>query len=135
MEDIEIILSLAATALTCLLAALTCFFKLLRAVKNKKKAENFIKIEEALLPFIEEAEKFTQFSGAEKKAYVLMRIAEVTAKQRIKLSTDEVSKKIDGLVSLSRNVNVSNERALARDNSDENCYIKKSNKELSALKN
>ncbi|MCL2522933.1 MAG: phage holin, LLH family, partial [Erysipelotrichales bacterium] len=122
--------------LTLFITALTCFVKLLKVLKKKKKAENFIKIEEALLPFIEEAEKFTQFSGAEKKAYVLMRIAEVAAKQRIKLSSDEIGKKIDELVDLTRKVNVKGALApLAQSKGDENSYVKKSNKELSALKN
>jgi len=123
MENIEIILSLAATVLTLFITALTCFVKLLKVLKKKKKVEGFIAIEAFLLPFIEEAETFTQFSGAEKKAYVLMKIAEVTAKNKIRLSTDEIGKKIDGLVSLSRKVN--NERAVAP--------LTQNNKELAPL--
>jgi len=127
MENLEIILSLAATALTCLLTTLTLLIRLFAVLKKKRVAEDFIKVEALLLPFIEEAEAFTRFSGAEKKAYVLMRIAEVTFKQRIKLSTDEIGKKIDELVNLTRKVNVfSNERALAP-------LSRKNNKELASL--
>jgi len=127
MENLEIILSLAATALTCLLTTLTLLIRLFAVLKKKRVAEDFIKVEASLLPFIEEAEAFTQFSSAEKKAYVLMRIAEVTSKQRIKLSTDEIGKKIDELVDLTRKVNVfSNERALTP-------LSRKNNKELAPL--
>ena len=71
------------------------------AVKNKNW--NLIKgwVSEA----VQEAEKFVNYTGEEKKAYVLTKIRQYTANKNIKFNTDKVSALIEELVLLSKNVN------------------------------
>ena len=113
MENMEYILSLAGAALSILAALLTIAVKFVKAVNELKAREGEEEIGKKLPELIEEAEKFEEYSGAEKKAYVMDKIAEYAEEAGIEADLQYVSEKIEELVELSKQVNVnksSNER-------------------------
>jgi len=118
MKEIEIIISLAGTVLGLIITVLTFIVKTVRSSKAKKSAEQAIKIGNAVLPLIREAEKFTAFSGIEKKQYVMTKANQFALVNRIPFIEDLVSKKIEELVTLTKQVNI-------RSSSREKAEIKK----------
>lgn len=105
LKDLEIMLSLAGTALGLLITVLTFVVKFIKSAKAKKFAEQTIEIGNAVLPFIKEAEKFTAFSGAEKKAYVMTKANQFALENGINFNETQVSEKIEELVTLTKQVN------------------------------
>ena len=108
IENLEIILSIAGTALGLLITTVTFLSKFLKSAKAKKIAENVIKISEAMIPYIEQAETFVNYSGAEKKEYVLTKANRFAIDNGIKFDAEAVSEKIEELVELTKKVNKRN---------------------------
>lgn len=105
MENLQVILSLVATALGLLISTLTFLTKFLKNAKAKKLAENIIKIGNAVLPIIEKAETFLNYTGEEKKNYVMTEAAKYAISQGIRFDDELVSDKIEELVELTKAVN------------------------------
>ena len=105
MENLEIILSVAGTALGLLVTAATFLIKFINNAKAKKIAENLIKISNAVAPYVAEAEKFVNYSGAEKKEFVLTKANQFAIEEGIDFNAAEVGKKIEELVALTKSVN------------------------------
>lgn len=105
MEKLEWILSMAGTALGLLITAVTFLTKFLKSAKAKKAAEQVIKISGAILPYIEQAEQFTHYSGAEKKEYVITKANQFAIEKGIDFNAAEVSAKIEELVALTKHIN------------------------------
>jgi hypothetical protein len=106
LKNIEIILSLAGTSLGLFITVLTFVMKTIKSVKAKKALEQAIKIGNAVLPFIREAEKFTSYTGLEKKAYVMTKANQFALSNRIPFKEIQVSEKIEELVALTKQVNI-----------------------------
>jgi len=106
MENLEIILSLIGTTLGLAITVLTFIIRSVRNSKVKKSLEQAVKIGNAVLPFVREAEKFTSFSGAEKKAYVMTKANQFAIQNKILFSEELVSQKVEELVELTKQVNV-----------------------------
>ena len=115
MYYIVTILSLACTAAGFLATAVTFFVRFLKAVREKKTAQQIVKICDAIVPFIRQAETFVHYSGVEKKEFVLTRANQFAIEQKIPFNTGLVSAKIDELVRLSREVNARDKDIGARD--------------------
>lgn len=105
MKDIEIILSIAGTALGLLITTLTFIAKFVTNARAKKTIENTVKIGNAILPYIQEAEKFINYSGAEKKQYVLTKATQFALDNNIKLDIGLVEEKIEEIVTATKLVN------------------------------
>ena len=105
MKNLEVILSFTCTILGLLITAATFIIKFFSSVKAKRLAEQTIKISNALLPLIREAEKFISFSGAEKKNYDINRAREFASANKISFNIELVSSKIEELVALTKQVN------------------------------
>ncbi len=105
MEKLEYIFSLAGTVLSFLVALLTLVIKLMKALKDKSITENREKLVEKLLNLIVEVEGFIDYSGKEKKAYVMEKITEFASKANIETDLEFISEKIEDLVELSKQVN------------------------------
>jgi len=71
MANIQTILSITTATLGFLATTLTLIYNLVKNIKAKKRAENVIKIGDAIIPYIEQAEKFPAYSSIEKKEYGL----------------------------------------------------------------
>ncbi len=105
MEQLELILSLAGTALGLLVTAMTFIVKFCKSAKAKKIAEQTIEIANAVLPYIKEAEKFVSYSGEEKKEYVMTKANRYAIENGIAFDEEAVSAKVEELISLTRQVN------------------------------
>ena len=67
MENAEIIISLAGTVISLIIAVITFIAKFLKSEKAKTTAENIVQICNEIVPLINQAEQFVNFSGQEKK--------------------------------------------------------------------
>lgn len=108
MNSAEVILSLAGTAASLLITCVIFVIKLAKAVKDKRNIVNRTVLDEAVAPLIEVAEKFCNYSGEEKKQFVLTKINQFAIENNLKFDVDEMSRKIERLIELSRQVNEKN---------------------------
>lgn len=105
MENFELIVSAAGAATGLLITTVTFFSQFIRNAKAKKKAQNVIKISNAIVPYIEEAETFLNYSGEEKKQYVMTKANQFAIENGFKFDEEAVSAKIEELVALTKQVN------------------------------
>ena len=105
MEEIEILLSIAATVLGLVVTTLTFLTKFIKNARAKKALEDINNVSGELMPLISRAEDFIHFSGAEKKEYVLTKANQFAIENGINFDKEEISQKIEELVQLSRQVN------------------------------
>lgn len=105
MENLELILSLAGTALSLFIACVIFIAKLIRGYITKKKLKNSYVLLDAVAPLMEIAETFTNYSGEEKKEYVMTKVNQFAIENGITFNADAVTAKIEELIQLSKNVN------------------------------
>ncbi|MDR3319024.1 MAG: phage holin family protein [Clostridiales bacterium] len=105
MENIETILSLAGTAIGLTVTAVTFIAKFLKAANAKKTADGLIAIGNAIIPYIEQAEKFAGYTGAEKKLYVLTKLREFAGQKGIAFDEPQISQRLEELIGLTKEVN------------------------------
>jgi len=105
MEKLEVILSLAGTALGFLVTAATFIAKFTKSAKAKRIAEQTIKIGDAVLPYIKQAESFLHYSGPEKKEFVMTKANQYAIEQGISFNAMLAGEKIEELVKLTKEVN------------------------------
>lgn len=105
MENSEWILSLAATALSLLVACISFVIKLVKVVREKIKAKKFDELMDSIAPIMELAETHTEYSGADKKAYVLEKVSKYAAENGLIFEAQAVADKIEELVKFSKQVN------------------------------
>lgn len=117
MEDLKIILSITTSIMVILSTILTLLVKAIKNNKTKKTLQGVLSCTNQLIPLIQEAERFINYTGEEKKEYVITRINKYMKENNIKMCDDELSNKIDELVLLTKNVN----------------YKKNTNKELKKI--
>ena len=101
INNLEIVISLIGTVLGLIFT----FLAYIRNAKAKKNLQCEVKMTNALLPFICEAEKFTSFNGAEKKAFVMTNANQFAIENKIKFNAEQVSEKIEKLLALTKQVN------------------------------
>jgi len=106
IEQLTIILSLAGAALGLLITVVTFVVTTIKNARAKRIAQQTIRIGNAVVPFIREAEKFTAFSGEEKKAYVMTKANQFAIGSKIPFNPQHVSEKIEELIALTKQVNV-----------------------------
>ena len=83
IENLEIYLSVAITVFSLFASALTFLIKLIKNIKERIKTENKLKISESIIPLIEEAEAFINYTGIEKKEFVTTRITQFALSNKI----------------------------------------------------
>ncbi|MCL2062589.1 MAG: hypothetical protein FWH03_08230 [Firmicutes bacterium] len=105
MYQLEVILSLVGTAVGFLAAAATFLAKFIKSAKAKKIAEQTVKIADAVLPYIKQAETFVHYSGAEKKEFVLTKANQYAIEQGMTFDAGLAGEKIEELVRLTKEVN------------------------------
>ena len=105
MEKLEYIFSLVGTVLSFLVALLTLVLKLMKVLKDKSITEDREKLVEKLLELVVEAEGLLDYSGKEKKAYVMEKVSEFASREDIEADLEFVSEEIEKLVELSKQVN------------------------------
>lgn len=105
LDNYELYLSIAAAIISLIFAIIICIIKLVRAIKTKTKLQDDNDLLNAVAPIMQIAESFTNYSGAEKKEYVLTRINQLAIENGINFDIQAVSNKIEELIKLSRQVN------------------------------
>lgn len=106
MEEIEQIIIIAANCLG-LVGTITGFLiPLVKNVKAKNKLIAINKLTATLQTLVVEAEEFTDFTGTEKKEYVMTKANRFAIENNIPFDERVVSDKVEALVSLSKEVNV-----------------------------
>lgn len=105
MENIQIILSIAATAIGLFITTVTFLTKFISNSKAKKIAENAIKIGNAILPFVQEAEKYITYTGKDKQAFVMTKVNQFAIDNGIKFDSELVAAKIEEIVKATKEVN------------------------------
>lgn len=106
MEEIQQIIIIAANCLG-LVGTITGFLiPLVKNVKAKNKLIAINKLTATLQTLVVEAEEFTDFTGTEKKEYVMTKANRYAIENNIPFDEQVVSAKVEDLVSLSKEVNV-----------------------------
>ncbi len=116
MEHLELFFSLSGAVLSLLITSITFITKFLKSSKAKNIAENILEICNALLPLISQAEKLTNYTGEEKKKYVMTLIRQYAFDKKLSFDYQEISEKVDELVALSKDVNVDKNSTKASEN-------------------
>lgn len=116
MQNIELILSMLVTIVGFIILTITFLSKYIKNAKAKKKLSSVVKLSEAIIPYIEEAEKFTGYTGKEKKTYVITRLKEYALNNNMKFDNDDISEKLEELIELSKLVN--NNKSVSSKTSD-----------------
>ena len=106
MENLITIISLASTG-ACLLGTSVGFLvRLVKAAKEKKRALQTIKICDAVVPFIKQAESFLNYSAIEKKEFVMTKANQFAIENKMSFDVGLIDGKIEELVRLTKEVNM-----------------------------
>lgn len=105
-ENMHLYLSILAPMLTLLCTTVVFLQKFVKNKKLKRVLEKTEQITREIIPYITEAERFVNYSGAEKKEYVMTKINQYALENHIKFNQEEISKRIEELVALTKEVNV-----------------------------
>lgn len=105
IENLELFLSLAGTILSLVIACIIFIIKIIKIVKSKKQIMNSALLEEAVPQLMEIAEQFLNYSGEEKKEFVMTKINQFAIENGLKFEADIISNKIEELISLTKKVN------------------------------
>lgn len=105
MEDIKLYISIIVFVLGLITSIISIIIKYTKNSKTKKSLQNVLYIIEDLIPLIEEAERFTAYSGQEKKEYVISRIIRNLSKNNIEINEEQINEMIEKLVGFSKEVN------------------------------
>ena len=105
MENIKEIITIASACLG-IIATITGFLiPLVKNVKAKNKLTALNKLSTTLQSLVVNAEAFTNFTGAEKKEYVMTKANRYAIENNIPYYESDVSEKIEEMVALSKEVN------------------------------
>lgn len=106
MENLEQIITIASAGVG-LLATITGFLiPLVKNVKAKNKLMALNQLSTLLKSLIVEAEQFVNFTGEEKKEYVLTKANRYALENKIPFDESTIDEEIEKMVKLSKNVNV-----------------------------
>ena len=105
--NLEMLLSLMATGIGFMISLFTLIIKLSKNKKVRKTAEEMLSFTEQLSKFVEEAEKFSHYTGVEKKNFVLTKLNRFSIDNHMKFDEEWVSSKVDEVISLTKKVNAS----------------------------
>lgn len=103
--DLEFIFSMIGTGLGILITILTFIIKMSKNTKVRKNAEKLLLITNKIASFVKEAEGFNNYTGLEKKNYVLTKMNQFSIDNKIKYDEDYISNKIEELIETTKIVN------------------------------
>ena len=75
------------------------------SIKGKKYYETYSKIKEQVELYMEIAEKFEDMTGAQKKDFVIQRVAKFASDNGYKVSEELISTIIESLIEFSKRIN------------------------------
>lgn len=105
MENFELMITLAGTAFSLLITCVVFVIRLIKIWRDKKSFLDDLVLQEAIMPLMELAEKYLNYSGDEKKQFVLTKLNQFALENKIKFNAELISNKIEQLIELSKQVN------------------------------
>ncbi len=105
MENLELLLSLTGTAVSLFVTAVVFIAKFASSIRKRKKFLNENDLLNAVVPLMEIAEQHTNYSGEEKKEFVLTKLNQFAIENKINFNSEAVVKRIEELIVLSKKVN------------------------------
>lgn len=105
IENFELFLSLAGTIFSLVIACIIFIIKIIKIIKSKKQIMNSALLEEAVPQLMGIAERFCNYSGDEKKEFVMTKINQFAIENGFKFEAETISNKIEEFIKLSKEVN------------------------------
>ncbi len=105
MENIRQLITIVSAIFGLLATALGFLIPLVKNVKAKNRLSALKKLTSVLQSLIMEAETFVNFTGAEKKEYVMTKANRYAIENQITYNEQDVSEAIEKLIVLSKEVN------------------------------
>ncbi len=105
MNSIKEIITIVSACLGLIATAIGFLIPLVKNIKTKNRLSAIKKLTTTLQLLIIEAEAFVNFTGTEKKEYVLTKANRFAIDNKIPYNETDVSEKIEELISLSKEVN------------------------------
>ena len=109
IEKLQLYISYIAPIVTFLCTAILWLKKV---IKNKKIRNILYKTDELakkIIPYITVAEQFNNYSGEEKKEYVMTKLNQLAIEFNLEFDSISMEEKIEELIYLTKKVNVKNE--------------------------
>lgn len=108
LENLRLCLSFLAPVLGLLCTTAVFLKKFVKNKNLKKILEKAEEITKEIIPCIMEAERFVNYSGEEKKTYVMTKLNQFAIANDISFDAETTSSKVEQLVALTKEVNVKN---------------------------
>lgn len=105
MENAELIISLIGTAFSLLITCFIVIAKLIGSVKRRKSMQESADLLDAIAPLMEIAEKHRNYSGEEKKEFVLTKLNQFSIENGIEFKAEEITERLEKLINLTKQVN------------------------------
>ena len=105
LEKFKEIIDIIAVALPLLISLIIVIAKLTKNVKLKNISENLIEVEIIIRSFMESAESFLNYSGADKKEWVKVKVNQYCIENNIPYKDEVVDSLIEKFISLTKTVN------------------------------
>ena len=105
MEEIRMYVSYITPILTIICSFLIFLKNKIKKKQVSKMVEKTEELMKRIIPYIEEAERFTNFSGEEKKEYVMTKLKGYAINFGIDFDENSISNKVEELIELSKKVN------------------------------
>ncbi len=106
MDKLEQIIAIISACLGLIGTITGLLISLVKNVKVKNKLKSINTLTVALQAFVEDAETFVNYSGAEKKEYVMTKANRFAIDNNIPYDENAVSDIIENIVKISKSVNV-----------------------------
>lgn len=106
MDKLEQIIAIISACLGLIGTITGLLISLVKNVKAKNRLTTINKLTVALQAFVEDAETFVNYSGAEKKEYVMTKANRFAIDNNIPYDENAVSDIIENIVKISKSVNV-----------------------------
>lgn len=105
MEEIKMYVSYITPILTIICSFLIFLKNKIKKKQVSKMVEKTEELMKRIIPYIEEAERFINFSGEEKKEYVMTKLKGYAINFGIDFDENSISNKVEELIELSKKVN------------------------------
>ncbi len=105
LDNLQVLLSFLGSILGLLFTTIIFLKKSIKNKKLKKVLEKAEQITKEIIPCIIEAEHFVNYTGNEKKNYVMTKVNQFAIENQIEFDINYVSDKIEELILLSKEVN------------------------------
>lgn len=117
MENLEQIITIASAGIGLLVTITGFLIPLVKNVKAKNKLMALNQLGTLLKSLIAEAEQFVNFTGEEKKEYVLTKANRYALNNKLPFDESAIDDEIEKMVKLSKNVNVCTSKISTAENS------------------